>query len=192
MTEHTSIHASIKEGKLIDKVYSAYLVAWYTMFAIQGVPNIPDKFEVNIDTVTGTHNFKKMYEHNFQNGVEDVVKKLAMISCCSTFLKETFRMTQEYCNKNDLTDKLFSESWYHFAKILVNCLSHDMVFSFQRLNPKHLPAHYADISITTDMEGEHMSEKFTAQIFLNLGTDIGIFVAEEIEGLADGTKGENQ
>jgi len=184
----TELTTSPVDGRLVDKVYSAYIVAWYTMFAIQGVDQIADRSLINISTPDEKFNFHSMSLQHYSEEVEPTVVKLAMISCCSTFLKESFRMTQEHCIKNNLEEVLFAAPWYRFAKILVNCLSHDMMFSFDRLNPKHLPAEYKGVKITKDLEGSFLPVDFTAQLFLDLGTDIGLFVAEKITGLEDGTK----
>lgn len=171
------------EGKLIDKIYTSYLVTWYTMFTIQGVDQITDKKSISISTRSGTYNFESMYNEYFsQHDTEEIIRNYAKITICSNFLKETFRLTQEYCVKNDLSSLLYLQPWYRFAKILVNCLSHDMIFNFNRVNPKHLPAEYNGISITKEMENHPLTDDFTANLFLDLGREIGQFVATEIEG----------
>lgn len=176
------------DGRIVDKVYSAYIVAWYTLFAIQGVPQITDRSKISVTTPSDVYDFQSMTLQHYPPEIEDTVVKLAMISCCSTFLKEAFRMTQEHCIKENKTEILYAAPWYRFAKILVNCLSHDMIFSFDRLNPKHLPAEFSGITITKELENKFLPEEFTAQLFMDLGTEIGLFVAEKIEGLADGSR----
>jgi hypothetical protein len=177
----SSQRIEVTQGRLIDKIYTNHLVVWYTLFSVQGAAKIPNKDEVLITTSKGDINFQKVWiEHLSGGDTLETVQKLAKISACANYLKETFRITQDYCIKYKYEDKLYLEKWYRFAKILVNCLSHDMIFKFDRVNPKHLPAHYAEFSITEEMEGKHLPYEFTAQLFLDLGDEIVRFITKHI------------
>lgn len=61
-------------------------------------------------------------------------KKLALdqfsIMLLRAFQKETFEVIKDYCERNEVDNKLKEQPWYEFARIIRNCLSHDMKFKF--------------------------------------------------------------
>lgn len=92
--------------------------------------------------------------------------------------KETFRITQSYCHANNKMDILKDQSWYQFARIVVNSISHNFRFKFRPNDKKLLPVNYMDQIIDSSMDGKPTSMKL--EILLNLIDDIIYFVKEKL------------
>ena len=93
-------------------------------------------------------------------------------------LKETFRITQSYCQVNGKINILTTESWYQFARIIVNSISHNFRLKFRSNDMKHLPVTYRDQTIDASMNGQSLS--MPLEILLNLIDDIISFVRDRL------------
>lgn len=171
----------VESAKLVDRLYSNHLTVWYTLFAIQGADKIPNRGSIEIGAHGGKILFQTLYDDHIQSlEIERTIAALAKTSACRAYMRENFRITQNYCIENNIS-MFQDQSWYQFARILVNCISHDMIFDLSTVNKNRLPAVFNGISIDTDMDGKHLNELFTAQIFLELGDAILLFVINNLE-----------
>jgi len=71
-----------------------------------------------------------------------------------TFHKELFEMVNKYCDNTNQKNLLKKEEWYHFARLIRNCLSHDNKFIFGKFDKSLLPLSWNGKNITIDMDGK--------------------------------------
>ena len=85
-------------------------------------------------------------------------------------LKEVFRVTQAYCKKTDQIKLMKSESWYQFARVITNSLSHDFKLNFNDYDKKILPVSYGEKEITSGMDGKCL--ELALEVLLKLSDEI--------------------
>jgi|GEM_PF-3611104 len=162
-------------ARLVDHLYTNYLVLWYSLFSLSALQDIPDRGDVTVGMSTGSKNFKTMFLDQYSD-YEEHIRDIAIVTAARGYLKENFRLTKNYLDECGQLDRMQNRPWYQFTRILVNCLSHNMVFDFSTVNPNHLPARYNDYYITEDMDGTYPPLDFDAELYINLGDNIRYFV----------------
>jgi len=91
-------------------------------------------------------------------------------------LKESFRLTQAYCDRTDQTDGLKSQSWYSFARILVNYLSHSFRLELRKSDRNQLPATFDGYALDLAMDGEVI--ELPLEVLVGLVDEIARFAAQ--------------
>lgn len=84
----------------------------------------------------------------------DIHIKQFLLMGLRTFHKELFEMIKNYCDDTKQMNLLKEEKWYHFARLIRNCLSHDNKFVFSPFDKSLLPLSWKDKTITLDMDGK--------------------------------------
>jgi hypothetical protein len=72
-------------------------------------------------------------------------------------IKELFSLTKLYCHSTGQLQALKSQPWFQFWRILRNCWSHDMVFSFNPAEKAVLPVTWSGTKIELSMNGKHFT-----------------------------------
>lgn len=72
-------------------------------------------------------------------------------------IKELFTLTKVYCTNTSQIDALKSQSWFQFWRIIRNCWSHDMTFSFGGNEITHLPLTWSGVTIDMSMNGKQLT-----------------------------------
>jgi hypothetical protein len=85
-------------------------------------------------------------------------------------LKEAFRLTAAYCDSTNQRVALKSQAWYQFARVLVNCLSHNFRLEFRAYDKQVLPVSFREHTITEGMDGG--PARFQLQVLLDLTEEI--------------------
>ena len=70
-----------------------------------------------------------------------------------TFLTESYELLNEFIKKHNLRDKLRPFSWFHYARIIRNSMSHDYRLSFHKFDHQFLPLTWYGNIIDSSMEG---------------------------------------
>lgn len=92
-----------------------------------------------------------------QNVNRDVVKHM---------FKETFRLTQSFCKSK--YPEFESQDYYHFARFIVNYLSHDFKIQCRSKKDKAiLPLRYNDYEITEDSIGKSFNITLDELVSIN-------------------------
>lgn len=91
-------------------------------------------------------------------------------------LKESFRLTQACCDRTDQTDKLKAQSWYSFARILVNYLSHSFRLELRRSDRNQLPTTFPGYTLNLATEGEVI--ELPLEVLVCLADEITRFTAQ--------------
>jgi hypothetical protein len=71
-------------------------------------------------------------------------------------LAETLELTREYCKATGQMNKLYTASWYHFARIIRNALTHDSIIRFDKYSQP--PLIFDRWTLERSDEGRHLSE----------------------------------
>lgn len=169
----------IETASLLDRLYSNHLTVWYTLFALRGILDMPNRGNLDLDVGGDTLLFQTILkDHVMTYDIENTVSHLAKTSACRNYMRENFRITQNYCIDNNKLNILQEQQWYQFARILVNCISHNLVFDLSTVNKNRLPVSFNGVCIGPDDHGKHLNELFTAQLFLELGDVILLFAIQ--------------
>jgi len=78
-------------------------------------------------------------------------------------LKEPFELIKDYCNLTNQISLFKKQEWYHFARLLRNCVSHNFRFIFDDRNKRLLPVSYKGKIIDISMENTDMHLSFFGQ-----------------------------
>ena len=96
-------------------------------------------------------------------------------------IKESFELIKNYCDESGQGAKLVDESWYEFARIIRNCLSHNFKFKFNSHDKKTLPVIWNNRTINTSMDGNHLELIFFGYVETwELFTEYQNFVGTEL------------
>ncbi len=94
-------------------------------------------------------------------------------------IKESFELVKSYCKDSNQTSLIKAETWYQFARIIRNCLSHDFRFVFNKHDKNILPVSWKCHTISIDMDGQYLDLKFLSwQAAIELIDDLRAFVKE--------------
>lgn len=72
-------------------------------------------------------------------------------------LKELFELTKAYCEATRQTQELKSQPWFQFWRVVRNCFSHDMRFTFNLYDRKLLPITWAGVTLDTSLDGKPLT-----------------------------------
>jgi len=72
-------------------------------------------------------------------------------------LKESFEMVRAFAEEHSRMSALKSQPWYHPARMLRNCVSHDFKFVFWPYDLNLLPVAWNGLTITAEMNGEYLT-----------------------------------
>ncbi len=75
-------------------------------------------------------------------------------------IKESFELIKAYCEDTGQRTVFTSVSWYQFARMIRNCLSHNFKFEFRPNEKNLLPARWRARTITVQMDGQHLELEF--------------------------------
>lgn len=90
---------------------------------------------------------------------EIALKEFAKMSL-RALIKESFELLRDYCKSSGQNNSLKTQSWYQFARLIRNCLSHNFKFEFNGYDRNLLPVTWDQRSITISMEGTYLDLVF--------------------------------
>lgn len=82
----------------------------------------------------------------------------------SNLIKETYEAINHYCKTSEQKDLFKSQSWYHFVRIIRNCLSHNYMIEISDKDLKNLPVEWRSITITKEMNNGYLEFSFLGVI----------------------------
>lgn len=82
-----------------------------------------------------------------------IVEKEFIKMLMRALIKESFEVVKAHCNESNQMTSFRKEGWYQFARIIRNCLSHDMEFKFSKYDKTLLPVNWRGKAIRANMEG---------------------------------------
>jgi hypothetical protein len=75
-------------------------------------------------------------------------------------IKESFELIKDYCDTSNQTPSFTGQSWYQFARMIRNCISHNFRFEFRNYDRSLLPVSWKGKSITSSMDGTYLQLSF--------------------------------
>jgi len=98
------------------------------------------------------------------------------------YIRESFELIKDYCEKTNQLVLLRKQAWYHFARLIRNCLGHNFKWVFKPYDKSLLPISLRTLTITEEMEGKPLSLDFFNQSHAwNLHTDMSLFVKNQLK-----------
>ena len=77
-----------------------------------------------------------------------------------SLIKESFELLKNYCNETKQDSTFKAETWYQFARMIRNCLSHNFRFEFNKYDKNVLPVSWNRRTIDSTMDGKHLELNF--------------------------------
>jgi len=90
----------------------------------------------------------------------DIAVKEFLNSQLRALIKETFELLKDYCDETNQSAILKAQPWFHFARIIRNCLSHNFRFEFNSYDKSFLPLSWNRRTIESSMDGQHLKLEF--------------------------------
>jgi len=81
-----------------------------------------------------------------------------------TLIKESFEHIKDYCQATNQYAALKAESWYEFARLIRNFLSHNCRFEFNKYDRERLPVAWKTKTITPEMDGQSLALSFFSYV----------------------------
>ena len=178
----------MNQTELLNNLLSFRFAAIYDIFAqvcLHETIKKADKGEFNLEEIETILPEGKINFQTFLNQLNTMAPNAAVETkrnanrfLTRNLLKEGFRLTQSYCQENGRESEFTSESWYQFARIVVNCLSHSFTFSFRPYDLTKLPVSYNGVTIDSSNDGNELSMKL--EVLLSLFDEIISFVKNKL------------
>ena len=107
-----------------------------------------------------TVEFKQVKNLLIDPADRDIAVKEFLLSQLRALIKESFELIKNYCNETGQSTKFSTQSWYSFARMIRNCLSHNFKFEFSKYDRSLLPVTWHGRTIHASMDGEHLALAF--------------------------------
>ena len=75
-------------------------------------------------------------------------------------IKESFELIKDYSDNTSQTQLFKNQSWYQFARIIRNCLSHNFKFQFRDHDKTLLPLVWKNKTIDISLDTTHLQLSF--------------------------------
>lgn len=97
-------------------------------------------------------------------------KRNANRALTRNLFRETFRITESYCRSSSQLNTLKANTWFGFARIVANCLSHNFRLEFRPYDLSGLPVSYKGVTIDSSLDGQGLSIQL--ETLINLVDDL--------------------
>ncbi|WP_146143559.1 hypothetical protein [Photobacterium phosphoreum] len=143
--------------------------------------NVVSSLSENQVTISGTDviKFDFIAEHlNDKDNLAEAAQSLVMNTLKST-VKDCYEVVLAYAHEVDKLQVLKEKSWYQFARMCRNNLSHTQTFEFRSHDKTLLPVTWKGITIDITQQGQPISSKFGLLEVIDLVREMKLFVAEK-------------
>jgi hypothetical protein len=133
-------------------------LAALSLFNSQETYHILDK----LNCVFGSYNIKFDTVVNLHRKEEDryIALNEFLRMLLRALIKETFEVIKDYCDASGQISSFKAQSFYHVARMIRNCLSHNFRFIFNTYDMTLLPVNWKGRTITTSMNGTFLERSF--------------------------------
>ena len=172
-----------KALRILNAISNSYV---YTLLTLQGAPSIPlsDMKEAYVtfgmDEHTQTIHLSALYKMYNEDQLLDLFSH-AERSLARNLHRESFEAVKKYCESTNQLSVMRGASWYHFSRVVRNCLSHDWTLKFLPHEMKHLPATYRTATIDASLQGKPPPRTINGQLIFALHKDMRQFVVERLQ-----------
>lgn len=103
---------------------------------------------------------------------DDAVKSFLIMLMCS-LVKDTFELVKHHAKKHRIASTLKAQGWYHYARMVRNCIGHNFILEFNAYDLTLLPVRWRNCELTSAMNGQQLPlERFgyaeAWQLFLDM------------------------
>ena len=107
-----------------------------------------------------TLDFKQVKNLLTNHADRDIAVKEFLKSQIRALIKESFELVKDYCTQTSQNAAFRAQPWYHFARIIRNCLSHNFRIQFSRYDKSLLPLTWNGRTINASMDGQDLPLEF--------------------------------
>lgn len=75
-------------------------------------------------------------------------------------IKESFKLIKDYSDNTNQKQIFQKQTWFEFARIIRNCLSHNFKFQFNKHDKSLLPINWRSKTIDINMEDTYLELSF--------------------------------
>ena len=86
---------------------------------------------------------------------DDAVKSFLIMLMCS-LVKDTFELVKHHAEGRGLSDDLKAQAWYHFARLVRNCLGHNFKVRFKNSDLALMPVTWRQCALTAHMNEQQL------------------------------------
>jgi|GEM_PF-1010188 len=90
---------------------------------------------------------------------DDAIKSFSIMLMCS-LVKDTFELVKHHAETKGLDDDLKGQAWYHFARLVRNCLGHNFILEFNGHDVALMPVAWRGRTLTAAMNGQELPLAF--------------------------------
>jgi hypothetical protein len=90
----------------------------------------------------------------------DIAVKEFLNAQMRALVKESFDLVLDYCNETEQRATLQAAPWFHFVRLIRNCLTHNGLFQFSDDDYALLPVTWNRREITRSMNYQHLRLEF--------------------------------
>jgi hypothetical protein len=119
------------------------------------------------------------YIKNADEGQIQKIQREFFAMLLRTLLKESFEAVKDYCKGSKQLSLFEQQDWYHFARIIRNCLSHNFLIEYSNRDKISLPA-WKGKSFTLNMDGKPLNMSF-------LGIDGALDLYKDMRRFVEGS-----
>lgn len=124
----------------------------YASVVLWSYPDTPAVFDAIYDTISEE---VKIFPNVKQLVHDEKTMKIATddlyMNAYRSALTDLFPLTKLYCHETCQLDKLKSQPWFIFWRILRNCFAHDLIFNFNSAEKGMLPVTWNGVTIDESM-----------------------------------------
>jgi hypothetical protein len=78
----------------------------------------------------------------------------------SALIKDSFEMCRAHCKRAGRMTEMRAESWYHFCRLVRNCITHSSLFEFSPGDLQMMPVTWNGLTITSAFAGKPLMLEF--------------------------------
>jgi hypothetical protein len=90
----------------------------------------------------------------------DIAVKEFLTMLLRALIKESFELIRTYAEETGQSAIVKSQSWYQFARLIRNCISHNFQFAFRPYDESILPVTWGSRTMVATMQGQPLPLNF--------------------------------
>jgi predicted DNA-binding protein (MmcQ/YjbR family) len=181
------VTAGTDQQAFIQRLNAAREAFWFSLAAYALLTQDPARsaisgFSVKVDD----HDFRVIrreseeltpgrhsYRVNFIEDVSEPAAREVVHKAFEKMITDSFELVRAYAKSHDLEKEMRGQSWYRFARIYRNALSHDKTWPLDNKDP----VRWRNLIVNIDMEGQPVRGFLSWMKGLQLGAEMTNFVA---------------
>jgi hypothetical protein len=148
----------------IENAKNNYVLGLASISLFSNEKSYPILDESVVQFGTYTIEFKQVKNLMITSGDREIAIREYLTSQIRAVIKESFELIKNYCSETNQTYLFHAETWYHFARMIRNCLSHNFKFEFTKFDKGLLPIAWKSKTIDSSFDGRDLKIEFFGYI----------------------------